>query len=124
VLDDATRVHPPSQSPLSIAVLALIRQPGYFESTSNDQDVQLGVYFGAGQEYMNLCGDTQDLLQQIATSKVDWTSLMARMKVMAGNAVSAWFGPVILLALVMSCQCKSAGNMLTSTCATATVSLG
>jgi hypothetical protein len=126
VLDDATRVHPPTQSPLSISVLALMRQPGYFEGTSNDQDGQLGVYFGAGQEYMNLCGDTQDLLQQIASSKVDWTTLMARMKTIAGDDVNAWFGPVILLALAMSCQCKSAtiqGSTLTSSSATATVNL-
>jgi hypothetical protein len=108
VLDDATRIHPPTQSPLSISVRALMRQPGYFEGTTDDQDVQLGVYFGAGQEYMNLCGDTQDLLRKIASSKVDWTTLMARMKVIAGNDVNAWFGPVMLLALAASCSCSSA----------------
>jgi hypothetical protein len=126
-LDDATRVHPPTQSPLNNSVLGRISEADYFGTgANNDQTVQLGVYFGAGQEYMNLCGDIQDLLQQITSNKLDWNALMARIKAIAGKDVDAWFGPVILFALAISCHCQSAsiqGSTLTSTNATATVTL-
>jgi len=108
LLDKAARVHPPTPSPLPDSTRALMRQPGYFDGTTDDQDMQLGFYFFAGQQYMNLCGDVNDLLRQIATASVTWVQLVKSLQAVAGDDLNAWFGPVVLLALAASCHSASA----------------
>jgi hypothetical protein len=108
LLNKATRVHPPTPSPLSDSTRALMRQQGYFEGTTDDQDIQLGFYFFAGQEYMNLCGNIFDLSRQIATAKITWAQLVKSLQAIAGDDLNAWFAPVVLLALAKSCNAASA----------------
>ena len=108
LLDEADRLHPPTPSPVADSTRALMRQPGYFDGTNDDQDVQLGFYFFAGQQYMNLCGSVQDLLRQVAGASVTWVQLVKSLQAIAGDDLNAWFGPVVLLALASSCHSAAA----------------
>lgn len=83
---------------------------GCFGSNLSDTTcTNLGYYFSAGQQYMNLCDDLHTVVGQItASASVDWTRLTAKLEQIAGDDVDAWFGPSILLALVRSTQASQA----------------
>ncbi|MGH9401703.1 MAG: hypothetical protein ACRD2P_06315 [Terriglobia bacterium] len=78
----------------------------YFgDGLSNIDANQLGLYFSAGQQYMNLCADLDATLHRLDPSTTaDWGSLTARLAQVAQADVDPWFGPTVLLALAMSCQ--------------------
>lgn len=76
----------------------------YFSTTLSDEVCnQLVNYFGAGQQYMNLCDDLQTTTNQVnTTDQVDWARITAKLEQIAGRDLDAWYGPTILLALLQS----------------------
>ncbi|MGH9343026.1 MAG: hypothetical protein ACRD19_04620 [Terriglobia bacterium] len=65
---------------------------------------QLGLYFSAGQQYMNLCSDLSATVSHLDPSTTtDWSLLTSRLADVAQADIDAWFGPTVLLALAMSC---------------------
>lgn len=79
---------------------------GFFGSGLSPLDAQqLIVYFSAGQQYMNLCGDLIAIVCQLdPSSKADWGAITAKLAEAAQADIDPWFGPAVLLALAVSCK--------------------
>ncbi|MGH9352780.1 MAG: hypothetical protein ACRD2G_11570, partial [Terriglobia bacterium] len=66
---------------------------------------QLGLYFSAGQQYMNLCADLISIVGRLnPNATADWNLLTGRLAEVAQADIDPWFGPTVLLALAVSCQ--------------------
>ncbi len=102
LLDKADRTSWAPYSP------AIIRQ-GFGEMLTDEQANMMKVYFAAGQQYMNLCGDIQETIQELTpVASVEWGVFFAKLQAIAAADIDAWFGPVVMLAMAASCRCEAA----------------
>jgi len=80
----------------------------YGTNISNEDCIELELYFAAGQQYMNLCDDISSVINWISSNAVvDWGRVVGLVE-KASKDADAWYGPSILLALKDSTGCTSA----------------
>jgi len=85
------------------SVAARLRSQPPFNGALSDQDCfELGSYFYAGQQYMNLCDDAHEVATGTGGISIDWSRLVKKLEQVIDADVDAWFGAVVLLSLVKS----------------------
>ena len=65
--------------------------------------MHLSSYFGAGQEYMNLCDDLRTVVTPNGPGGTfEWSGVVDQMKRIVQDDIDPWYGPATLLALITS----------------------
>jgi hypothetical protein len=65
------------------------------------------AYYNAGQSYMNLCDDTETAATVLSGGKIDWPTVVDKLKQIAKQDIVAAYAPQVILALLYSTQAKS-----------------
>jgi hypothetical protein len=90
------------------SVAARLRSQPPFNGALSDQDCfELGSYFCAGQQYMNLCDDAHEVVTGTVGTSVAWSRLLKKLAQVIDADVDAWFGAVVLLSMVKSTNASS-----------------